>query len=241
MKRILILTAALVSLTATQAWAAGLCCGNKCSCITPPCPSCPDCSCPCDKCRMPAIYGSEHTQKLIDTLCNGDCCERIHAAKKLGHPMHADFCKCPEVLNALIKAMQCDTCWEVRREAALALAHQKARVPQAVVALYIASKLDHHYMVRDGAITALDIMLVCRRECFKDDFAAADKLIVKIRKDYDPTNCKCVPMLADFCAQCGSGAPVVASGPAPVLVTPMPKGESIPAPKEEAKEPKLDK
>jgi len=202
-------------------------CNKKCHCMTGE--YCPDCSCPCDHCRLPALG---HPDKLISELLDGgDCCKRIHAAKKLGCQLHADFCKCPEVLSALIRALFCDTCWEVRREAALAIAGQGAYTAEAVVALYIANKLDHHVMVRDGAALALDRLTVCRFDCFKEAFKAADKIIPRIRKDYDPTNCKCVPELVAFCGQCHTGMAATTMGPPTV----EPKGEKIPAPKEEEK------
>ncbi|MBY0522837.1 MAG: HEAT repeat domain-containing protein [Gemmataceae bacterium] len=166
MKRLLWLSAALLALFAAQDAGAAGCCTDKCHCTTPPPADCPDCSEACDKCRIGSPFGAEHARKLTDQLCDGNCCERVKAVKKLGCRLHADICKCPDVLHAIIHALQCDTCWEVRREAALALMHQNARVPQAVVALYIASKIDRHYMVRDGALMALDVLLVCRRDCY---------------------------------------------------------------------------
>jgi hypothetical protein len=244
MKQMMIYTAAAVLMLSAQAVYAGDCeggscsscasghCNHKCSCMEGE--YCPKCTCPCDHCRLPSLCGPGHCQCLIDELLTGpDCCARIKAAKKLGCQLHADFCKCPELLPALIKALFCDTCWEVRRAAALAIAHQGAYTCEGVVAVYIASKLDHHYMVRDGATLALDQLTLCRYACFKDAFKAADRVIPRIRKDYDPTNCKCVPALVAFCSQCNSGAsemPMVEPGKG------LPKGEAIPAPKEEAKD-----
>src|SRR5262249_22583575 len=146
-------------------WAAGPCCKDRCKCIEPPEPPCPDCSDPCCKWRCPTLFGSDHAYCLIDQLCNGNCCERIKAAKKLGCQLHADFCRDPEVLVALVKALLCDTCWEVRATAAWAITHQKGRTEGAVLALYLSSKIDPHYMVRDASADALDVLLVCRREC----------------------------------------------------------------------------
>ncbi len=219
--------AALLALVAaSHSWAAG-CCKDKCHCITPPPADCPDCSDPCcHKCRIGCPFGAEHTQKLKDQLCDGNCCERVKAVKKLGCCLHADICKCPDVVSAIVHALQCDTCWEVRREAALALMHQNARVPHAVVALYIASRIDRHYMVRDGALMALDVLLVCRRDCYKDIFLAADRLILRVRKDYDPTNGKCVDLLLDFCAGAGTTVAVQAV---------QPPAELVPAPKDPGK------
>jgi len=236
MKRTLLYSVAAVLALTARAATAGDCNGGDCASCSKHCKCisgeyCPDCSCPCDHCHepfVPTLFGDAHAQKLIEQLCQGDCCARIKAAHKLGCRLHVDFCKSHDVVPALIKALFCDTCWEVRREAALALGFQMARVPEAVAALYIASKLDHHVMVRDGAVLALDMVTVCRLDCFKGVYAAADRIIPRIRKNYDPTNCKCVPELVAFCGQVS----------APIAAEPSvePKTEKIPAPKEEANE-----
>jgi hypothetical protein len=79
-----------------------------------------------------------------------------------------------------------DPCWEVRRAAAWSIAYQKARTEEGVLALYLASKLDPHYLVRDAATDALSILLVCRRECFKDVFARGDELAKALQGKYRP-------------------------------------------------------
>src|SRR5262249_39583642 len=81
-----------------------LCWGCGVRCITPPPPQCPDCSGPCDK-RLCLCWPkqSAHAHELIDQLAQGDCCERIKAAKKLGCRWHADFCCDPDVLAALVR------------------------------------------------------------------------------------------------------------------------------------------
>jgi hypothetical protein len=114
------------------------------------------------------------------------CCDRIKAAENLGSRLHADFCCTPEVLSALTGALANDPCWEVRRAAAWSIAHQKARTEEGVLALYLASKLDPHYLVRDAANDALGILLVCRRECFKDVFAHGDEMVKALRGHYKP-------------------------------------------------------
>jgi hypothetical protein len=228
MKRIFSLaTVALLGLSASLVSA-----GEHCSCITPPTPDCPDCSSPCDHFRLPALFGCEHTHKLICSLTQGDCDERVKAAKKLGSRIHADFCCNPEVLGALVHALQCDTCWKVRAAAAWAISSQHARVPQGVVALYLASKIDPNYMVRDASADALDILILCRRDCYKDMFAAADELSKKIRGYYKPTDGRCVNLLNEFCASFGTaGAVPVEEAPMatpPVEKIPSPKGEPVP-------------
>src|SRR5262245_4803639 len=130
------LTAALtvlLGLAASSVWAAGTCC-KGCKCIEPPPPSCPDCSDPCCKWRLPTLYGPDHASCLISQLCSECCKERIKAAKKLGCTVHADYCCNPAVLDALVRALLCDTCWEVRAAAAWAITHQKARTEEGVLA-----------------------------------------------------------------------------------------------------------
>lgn len=245
MKRLwCIAAAAALALSAASVWAGGLCsCSSRCHCIEPPCQRCQDCSDPCCRWRMPTLCGDEHAQKLMDTLCSScECCERIKAARKLGSRIHADFCKCPDILNALVKALMCDTCWEVRKAAAWAIASQNARVPQGVAALYIASKADRHYLVRDTAADALSILILCRNDCYKDLFKAADVLITRIRPDYNPTNGNCVNLVMGFCEN-ADGTVIMTpktdgmgDGKAPELVAP-PKDDKK---EEEKKEDKKD-
>jgi hypothetical protein len=200
-------------------------------CITPPPADCPDCGCPCDH-RLHLAIGD--AQKLIDKLACGECAvDRIKAAKKLGCRLHADFCTCPEVADALVRALQNDPCWIVRREAAWALAMQGARTEPVVLALYLAARLDHHYMVRDRAAEALDILTVCRRDCYTDLFARADVLIVELRKGglYKPGCNELSVALAAMCS--GSSATVIVAPPTvkpellapPTAPAPMPRGK----------------
>jgi hypothetical protein len=151
-------------------------------------------------------WQSAQAGKLIEQLCQGDCCERVNAAEKLGCRLHVDACCVPEVGPALVRALVCDPCWRVRRAAAWSLVLQNARTEQAVLALHVASKLDPHYLVRDQAATALDVLLVCRRPCFKDVLAAADDLVKKLRGKYKPGAPDCAFVLAECC---GAGVPGV--------------------------------
>lgn len=207
MKRLLFLSVVALLGTALPSWAGtcGACCNKGIHCEEPPAPDCQDCSDPCCHRHHFCTMSPEHAHQLIGELCSGCCCDRIKAVKKLGH---ADFCSDPEVLQALVRALLCDTCWEVRQTAAWSIAHQGARTRLGVMALYLSSKLDHHYMVRDAAVDALEVLLVCRRDCYKDLFAAADELAKTVKADYDPTKGKCLD-LADQCfALCGATAAV---------------------------------
>jgi hypothetical protein len=247
MKRWFTLTAAaLVALTANTVWAGGDCCsGHACHCTQPPEPQCPDCSDACCHSRLPALFDDEHAHKLIEILCScADSGERAKAAKKLGSRIHANICNCPDIVEALVKAMTCDTCWVVRRDAAWALAMQDARVPLAVAGLYVASKCDRHFVVRDRAAEALLIVTRCRRDCYKDMFRAADILVARIKADYNPTKGNCVNLVLDLASTCDvtESAPVLGTPPPAAKVAEpaiMPKGaEPIAPPKEE--EPKKE-
>jgi hypothetical protein len=208
-------TLALAGLLALAAQGrAGFLCGCTTHCTVPPPPDCPDCSCPCDH-RLPkTLFGAEHAHKLICDLHAETCCERIKAAKKLGHRMHADFCSDPAVLEALIGALQCDPCWEVRRSAAWSLLGQDARVDEALLALYVASKIDPHYLVRTRAAEALDILTVCRKGCYKFLFEGGDKLVKELKaRGVKPGSDNCRVVYGAACHACGLAAP-----PAPVAV-----------------------
>lgn len=191
---------------------AGLPCPCKEHCTVPPEPTCPDCSCPCDH-RLPALFGDAHAHKLICELQGETCCERIKAVKKLGHRLHADFCCTPDVLEALIGALQCDPCWEVRRAAAWAILGQRARTDEGVLALYVASKLDPHYLVRTRAAEALDILTLCRKDCFKCLLENGDKLVAQLKaQGVKPGSCNCRVQYGAACHACGvvSAEPVQA-------------------------------
>jgi hypothetical protein len=196
MKRFIFLSISLLMGMSSLSFAGSFCLGCKERCTVPPEPSCPDCTCPCDQFRLGSLYGCEHVKCLIEELHSGSCCDRIKAAKKLGHRLHADFCSNPEVLPALISALQCDACFEVRKAAAWSIMLQNARTEQGVLALYISSKLDPHLMVRDRAAEALDILLVGgKKACFKAVFENGDQLIKSLKKSgYKPgtENCQII-------------------------------------------------
>jgi hypothetical protein len=231
MKRTFGLTVIALFSLATSAWSSCfLCLHCGVHCMVPPPPNCPDCSCPCDhRLNLCPQWKSEHAQKLIDELQTCDCCERIHAVKKLGHRLHADFCNDPCVLEVLISSLQCDTCWEVRRAAAWGIQGQNARTEQGVLALYIASKLDPHYLVRVAATEALDILTIAHRECFTETLKQGDDLIKQLKaQGYKPGSDNCKVILGTACAGCGilHGQPAIS--PAPDSPA---KPEPIPAPK----------
>lgn len=200
MKRILHLAiAVLLALApAAGAWPLFTCCNKGIHCIEPP-QYCPDCSEP--QGHHFCWARPEHTQKLIDQLYHAECCcDRIKAAEKLGCCLHGDYHCDPEVLTALIGALGCDTCWEVRKAAAWSITYQNARTKDGVMALYLAVKLDPHYLVRDAAKDALDVLTVGRRECYKDLYASVDAQASKLKPYYHPTSGQCVHF-----EECGCG------------------------------------
>jgi hypothetical protein len=157
----------------------------------------------------------------MDELSSCDCCERIRIVKKLGHRLHADFCCDPCVLETLIATLQCDKCWEVRRAAAWAIQHQNARTEEGVLALYIASKLDGHYLVRVAAAEALDILTIKNPECFTETLKQGDDLVKQLKKQgYKPGSDNCRVAFGECC---GSAAPATPATPV--------KPESLPLPK----------
>jgi hypothetical protein len=158
-------------------------CGCEAKCREVPPAECPDCSPPCQGHHHCSEWKSAHAHKLIDDLCAEDCCTRIKAAKKLGCRLHADFCCDCDVLPSLVRALLADPCWEVRRAAAWSIAMQGARTDLGVLALYISSRLDRHYLVRDRAAEALDILTLCRKPCFKELYKAADALVAQLQRD----------------------------------------------------------
>jgi hypothetical protein len=241
MKRLIGLSlAALLGMAATS-WGAGLLCLNcGIHCMVPPEPCHENCDCPCNHgLHLCPQWKSDHAQKLIDELCKcDDCCARIRAVKKLGCPLHADWCCNHEVLAVLIRELQCDKCWEVRREAAKGIWHQNARTEEGVLALYIASKTDPHYLVRVAAAESLDIMTLNHKTCFTQTLKGADVLIVQLKKlGYKPGSESCSLQFANACACAGCFQGCASSAaPAPEIIPgpkDAPKGKSaevIPAP-----------
>lgn len=212
---------------------------------TLPSQHCPDCSGPCDHCRLPAFLhgGTEHVQELLEDLASGDDCERQQIVRKLGCQFHADFCANPEVLETLIGILLGDPCWQVRREAAWAIYGQDAHTDAAVLALYISSKLDPQYMVRARSTEALEIVTHCRQRCFAELYRSGDVLIKELRAaNYQPGKSSCRVQLVS------GGAAVAAptdSVPAPTRTPlpppggwrkmPAPEVETLPAPRTNSK------
>src|SRR5262245_28744136 len=76
-------------------------CPCKTRCIEPPPPPRVKSKCPCGKRSKLCMTDSKCAHKAIDKLDADTCCQRKKAAKKLGCRLCADFCRDPEVLEAL--------------------------------------------------------------------------------------------------------------------------------------------
>lgn len=230
MKRLFGLALVGLFATATTTWAGIFSCLPS-HCICPPPAPCRDCGCPCDGHHHCSARKSQHAHELICQLqacC--ECSERLKLVEKLGCRLHADFCCDPEVLEVLICTLQCDSCWEVRKAAAWAIAKQGARTPEGAMALYIASKVDPHYMVRDRAIMAMDVLLVCRKECFQEQFKQGDDLVKELKKNkWKPGSENCRVIFQTACATCGVASPApMASAPAITTLPAAPATSSAP-------------
>jgi HEAT repeats len=244
MKRISTLTLAALLMTAPVAWGWSLNCTRVRPIPPEACGPCPDA---CSTGLCPTIFPPEHAQRLIEVLQTDDnFAHRECAVDKLGSPLHAAPCRCPEVFEALIGALQCDKAWEVRRAAAIAIRHQHLVCRNALLALYIASKTDPHFTVRFKAAESLDILTVPYAPgCFKELREHGDQLIAQLRKQgYRPGSHNCRVLLGEACASCGVApymgmatptmvGQVIMEGSdrAPVVLTPQQAPEAIPLPK----------
>jgi hypothetical protein len=232
MRRFYALTLTGLLLSSPTAW--GWHCINLTTCKPVPCQQCGGCPAPCTHRLCPTLFGSGHVSALIEELHGSNAAHRVCAAEKLGCRLHADYCRCPEVLSALIEAMQCDCCWEVRKAAAWSIFHQGATDHDALLALYIASKMDPHFTVRFRAAQAIDILTVpYAPACFKDLWKEGDELVKALRAaGYRPGTENCCIV---FNQVCGSAGLLIAPPPAPAAEPippprPIPSGTPTPAP-----------
>jgi hypothetical protein len=160
---------------------AGECLGCKTRCLEPGPTECRERGCPCDKRLNLTICDKSDKYAAILASCDNSCCARIKAARKLGCRLCADVCANKCVLEALLDALFFDPCWKVRRTAAWSLFGQRAYQDEVILALYVSSKIDPHYMVRSRAAEALDLLTLCHRCCYKELYAQGDVLIKDMR------------------------------------------------------------
>jgi len=230
MKRSMILAGVTLLAVCQTAWSIGfVCCNKGIHCICPPPECCPDC-CTCEGHHHTSEAQAARADKYVHELeCADCCCDRITAARKLAHRWNGDVCCDPQVEPALIHALLCDPCWEVREAAASALLFQHDNQPPAVVALFVSSKLDHHYLVRAKSGEALDIVLLCRRACFKDLLGDMGKqlLAALAKAGFRPGTANCMFIMDQCAAACGiaaEGAPLPSQQlPAPEQLPPLKK------------------
>jgi hypothetical protein len=132
------------------------------------------------------LFAPCKAQRLIEKLQNGCCRDRILACRKLGNRFCVDCYTDPEVLDALIMALQSDASWEVRREAAFAIRRQDAGTDAAVLAVYLASRLDPVLEVRQYSAEAVNTLTEGRRPAYHDAFATVDAAVAQLQKLYHP-------------------------------------------------------
>jgi hypothetical protein len=110
------------------------------------------------------------------------------------------------------------------------LLFQHDNQPAAVVALFVSSKLDHHYLVRAKSGEALDIVLLCRRPCFNDLFGDVGKqlLAALVKAGFRPGTANCMYIMDQCAAACGIAAESLLA-PTPGLPAPiLPAPEALP-------------
>jgi len=193
-------------------------------CYTPPPPEPCACKDPCTgRCHV-ALPGAEaRAANLLAQLvdCHYRC--RAKAACKLGSRLHVDFCRSPEIVPALVQALECDSCWVVRKEAAYAIAFQGVYDRCGWGALYLASQLDPHYLVREGAADALKVLEThISLGCIKEWKEAADSFVKGLKGKYRPGKDECAGVYWAFCG-CPDAAmapPVQLPPPTELLTTP---------------------
>lgn len=239
MKRIVAVAWMVLGIGASWAAAGETNLGCKTHCTVPPPPREPDCAaCSCNHRLCLCVFPESHTRELIEQSACDEFCKRVSAVKKLGCRWHADYCRDGAVLDALLRALQCDSCWEVRRGAAWSLMQQNARTNATVLALYLASKLDPHYLVRTRASEALDILTVGKQECYEELYKAADALIGVLRaRGYRPGRDCCAITSATALSPEG-GLSIATTLPATPSEGETPSDESDKAPVEKLPAPK---
>lgn len=143
-------------------------------------------------------------EKYVRRLRAEACYDRRLAAKKLGCRLHHEYANDPLVLGTLVNSLQCDKCPEVRQAAAWSIFKLSARSNRSLLALYISSKLDPHYMVRVKAAEAVDILTVRDRPRYEGLLETGDKLVEDLKAhDFVPGSDKCRVLLNQACSRCG--------------------------------------
>jgi hypothetical protein len=121
----------------------------------------------------------------------------------------------------------------VRRAAGWSILGQKAYTAEALLALYVASRLDPHNQVRTRSAEAIDILTVGYPSCYKPLWEQGDQVIKELRaKKYIPGTANCRALFGQACASCGGRAEPPAAEPPSLTAEPEPQGppERIPLP-----------
>jgi len=193
-------------------------CASYCgiSCYHPPPPEPCICEDPCCKGHHWCWpWQAATTARLLDQLedCHYRC--RAQAAHGLGCRLHADFCCNPEIVSALVHALQCDPCWVVRRQAAWAIAYQGVANQCGWTALFLASRLDPHYLVRDAAANALSVLETqISLGCIKEWRTMGEEFEKLVKSKYKPGKEDCYSVYPPFC-ECYGMTVVVTEAPKP--------------------------
>ncbi len=167
-------------------------------CYHPPCPE------PCESCgdvgrHLCLPWYDRATESLLCDLQDCHSHVRAKAAEKLGFWLRTDAGTCPEVVCSLIYVLQCDSCWDVRKEAAWSIARQKVDDPTGYTVLYLAMKLDPHWMVRDAATDALKLMETqLSPGCIREWKANAAAIEPKCKPYYKPGKDESLSVFASF-------------------------------------------
>ncbi len=181
---------------------------------------CPHCSCPC--CHRPcwlALCRGGRVRKLIEELRCARTWRRILAARKLGCRVDADCWAYPQVGDALIEALLCDGCSEVRQAAAESIRVQNGGSDAGILALYLASRLDPHPGVRTSAAEALAVLARNRGPSSGPLFLSGDLLVRQLQEvHYRPGSAGCRGQIIDAC----SGATAAPGPPEPPLARDRP-------------------
>ncbi len=115
---------------------------------------------------------------------------------------------------------------------------QNARTDATVLAIYLSSKLDPHYMVRTRASEALDILTVGKQECYEELYKAANALIGVLRvRGYRPGR-DCCAITSATALSPGGGLSIATTLPATPSEAESPSDESEKVPIEKLPAPK---
>ena len=125
---------------------------------------------------------------------------RFKAAVHLGCCCETNAATHPEIVPALVQALQGDSCWQVRRQAAWSLAYQNACNRCGWASLFVASKLDPHWAVRDSAANAIKVIEPrIDEECIRQLGVWGKSVVAQFENCYQPGKISCAAIFAVCC------------------------------------------